>query len=385
VRNGADITVDRMWPAFSNFVSGVDIVGKNTIRRYVAGVEVAETTYRNPHISRSAAGLRTLINRSHYLLEKNLTPEFRAVARKYLAKPEYKTVVVSYISTTPVLQVGRHDVRLLCVETHNDELKFFDQLGAANRSPLRKMTARNSVGWLTRFLSSDAARNFLFLHVSETDRLGYLRVAPAHKSLIMPIGVDQHRDDIDQYPDHTLIGQVHLLFVGSLSGQQNFDALRWFATRFYPALKNNLGEGLVVDVAGSNPTRQVTTLCQSLGWRLHSNVSDQELMNLYRASTFSLLPFPYTAGVKLKLLETLAAGIPCLAGEVLAHEIGSLPYPCLVSNSPVEWVNHVQLVRTAGISRDERVALAEFTRHRSWRSVAGTLFHSLSEWSQNGG
>jgi glycosyltransferase involved in cell wall biosynthesis len=371
VRNGADITVDRMWPAFSNFVSAVVIVGKNTIRRYVAGVCVDESSYRNPHIPRSTAGLRSLINRSRYLLEKNLTPEFRATARKYLAKPEYKTVVASFVSTTPVLQASRDDERLLCVETHNDELQVYRQLAAASRNPLRKMVASVSVDWLSRFLSSDAARKFLFLHVSEADRLGYLRVAPTHKSLIMPIGVDDHRDDMDQYPAHTIIGQIHLLFVGSLSGQQNFDALRWFGTRFYPVLKNNLVEGLVVDIAGSNPTRRVTTLCQSLGWRLHSNVSDQELMNLYRASTFSLLPFPYTAGVKLKLLETLAAGIPCLAGEVLAHEIGSLPFPCLISNSPLEWVDHVQLVRASGISREQRVALAEFTRHRYLASRCG--------------
>lgn len=384
-RNGADITLDKMWPAFSYFVPRVDIVAKNTIRRYVDGLMVEETEYHNPRISRSFAGLKTLIKRSHYLLEKNLTPEFRTTARRYLSNPEYKTVVMSFISTTPVLPPERDDPRLLCVETHNDELKFFGQLGAASRSPATKMIARVSVGWLNRFLSSRSACRFLFLHVSEADRIGYLRVAPTHKSLIMPIGVDEHRDEIDQYPTHTTIGKIRLLFVGSLSGQQNFDALRWFAARFYPALKDSLGDGLVVDVVGSNPTRRVASLCQSLGWNLFSNVSDQQLSGFYRASTFSLLPFPYTAGVKLKLLETLAAGTPCLASELLANEIGILPYPCLISNDPVEWVNHVQLVRAAGISRHERAALAEFTRDRTWRSVAGTLFHTLTEKSQNAG
>ncbi len=379
VRNGADITVDRMWPAFSRFVPLVDIVGKNTIRRYVDGVLVDDAFYDNRHIGRSVAGLRCLMNRSHYLLEKNLTSEFRAAAHEHLAKPEYRTIIMSYISTAAVLGAGRFDGRLLCVETHNDELELFNHLAAASRSPLTKMVVSTSVAWLTSLLSSNEARNLLFLHVCEADRRGYLKIAPDHMSRIMPIGVDEHLADINQYPAHTIIEAIHLMFVGSLSVKQNLDALRWFGTRFYPLLRRSIGESLEVSVVGSNPTREVITLCQSFGWTLRHDVSDRELANLYRSSTFSLLPFPYTSGVKLKLLETLAAGIPCLSSKVVADEIGSLPYPCLVSDSPLEWVDHVQHVRRAGIRRDERLSLAEYTRDRSWDSVAATLFRALAE------
>jgi len=111
--------------------------------------------------------------------------------------------------------------------------------------------------------------------------------------------------------------------VGSLGVKINLDAIEFFKKDFYPLLKAGLGGDLEVLVVGSNPSDNVSRLCRDLGWMLYPDVSDEELTRLYRTSTFSILPFRYTTGSKLKLLQSLANGVPCLATLALRDQVES--------------------------------------------------------------
>jgi glycosyltransferase involved in cell wall biosynthesis len=180
-----------------------------------------------------------------------------------------------------------------------------------------------------------------------------------------------------EYPLHTDFKKIELLFVGALGVKHNLDALRWFSKQFYPTLKPILKQDLGVTIAGSSPTATVTELCRSFGWTLRPDLSEQDLARLYKASTFSILPFRYSTGVKLKLLETFAFGVPCLASEVLSDDVGTLRYPSLASNDPLEWLRRIQQIHKDGISRSQRQSLATRAAGRSWKSVAHDLFDSL--------
>jgi glycosyltransferase involved in cell wall biosynthesis len=302
-----------------------------------------------------------------------------ATARSYLSKPEYKIVVFSYISTAGMLLAwADSNGRQLYIVTQNDELELFNHLRATSRNPLSRVVASTSIRWLRSFLSSNWDR-FVFLHVSEEDRRGYLDVAPKHVSHIMPVGVDERPGALAKHPSRSLIDRVRLLFVGSLGIKQNVDALRWFSERFYPTLRGSLAGDLEVNVVGSAPGRDVVALCKAMSWNLFPDVSERELDKFYMSATFALLPFPYTTGVKLKLLEALSYGVPVLATAVLVKETSTLSYPCLTSDQPFEWLGRAEEVRRAGITSSQRLALASHVREWSWDAVAKNLFLTLSK------
>jgi hypothetical protein len=378
VRAGGDILIDKKWSRLSEYVPFVDIIGKDTITRYENGRLVERVHFANIYVSKTLAAFNTLTKRSHYLLEKHLTPRFAEQAHLYLARPEYKTVVCSFIWTAAVVtQVPEIEGRVYCVETHNDEIEWFEHLRRSSTNPLAKLTAYFSERWARTFLNRRGS-DFVFFYLSRADQEGYSKRFPGLRGYIVPIGVDEVSCKLPWQEDLTPSGKVRLLFVGLLSAKINLDAIEFFKEDFYPLLKTELGGDLEILVVESNPSDKVSRLCRDTGWTLYPDVSDEELRRLYRTSTFSILPFRYTTGSKLKLLHSLANGVPYLATLALRGQVEKVMYPCLISSDPEEWLHHIQEVRIKRITNDDRTALMDHARKYSWASVARQTFQLLS-------
>lgn len=377
LRNGADILIDRKWSQFSEYVPFVDIIGKNRVSKYKNGQLVNTEVYENINVSKYCAAFKTILNCSHYLLEKFLTDAFIKVGRKYLSRPEYKTVILSFIYTSNVLKkMPINDERLYCIETHNDELRWFSRFMKGSINPGVILAAFLSKRWARTFLKKHDL-DFLYIHVSKTDQVGYLSIIPSHRSIISPVGVEEEHLDMPDQEEVSLSEKVRLIFVGSLSVETNFEALKFFGDKFFPILKENFGNCLEILIVGSKPSAAVERLCGGMGWRLLGNVSDQGLRYLYSISMFSILPFQYTTGGKLKLLKSLGNGVPYLATLVIGDQIEKVLYPCLMSGDAKEWVRHIRTIKKRGVTESERLALIDYAKKNSWSSVAYNMFKSL--------
>lgn len=378
IRNGADILIDRKYAHFSRHVPFVDIVGKETVVRYRNGEPVHSRSFENVRVGKASAAAATLRKRSHYLLEKFVTERYVEAVRPYLSDPSYKTVVFSFVwAAVLAREVPEVGDRLHCVETHNDEFKWYEDIRKSSANPLAKLTAYSSERWARSFLGEHGS-DFLFFHVSEADREGFSRRLPDHRGYVLPTGVEVVPDVPPRREAPTVPDKARLIFVGSLGVKINLDALELFAEAFYPAMKEGLGERLEVLVVGSNPSGKIAKLCGRAGWKLHPNVSDGELRRLYGISTFSILPFGYTTGSKLKLLDSLAHGVPYLATLSLKDQADGVIYPCLISSDPNEWTERAREVGRRGVTDEERASLKDHARKHSWEAVARRTFDLLS-------
>jgi hypothetical protein len=374
VRNGADISLDRISAALSQFVPYVDLVAADQVLRYQQGQPVQQVAFANRPRSRAAAVVRTVIRQSHFLLEKFITRAYTAQALEYLDNKAYGYVLNSYLVTT-VLQPGTTPSdRFQMIWTHNDEFRWFEDFGSSSNPGIR-WVARISLRWLHRFFAANR-KAFLCLHVTEQDRSGYARHYPDHQSHIIPIGVELARQPAPPLPPGT--APVSLLFVGALGVRMNLDALVHFSVQYEPALRACFKDGLQVHIAGSNPSPAVEALCRSRRWVLHANVSDEALAELFRRSTFSILPFPYATGAKLKLLHSLAHGVPFLATYALTAQSDLAPPPCLLSDDPRDWVDRLLAVQTRGIDLATRQRLIQVAGQHSWEASARTLFQAMT-------
>lgn len=385
LRSGDNILIHNRWSNFSRFVPYVDVVGHDVRVRYINGRIVSQGSYNNTAANKYIASLKVILKRSHYLVEKYLTKEFNAQAVKHLRDKEYGTVVYCYIWTTKILselqetELELINQRFQIVETINNEVQWYQNIRKASPNPLVKLTAWLSEHWIKNFLLTISG-NFIFAHLTNADHKGYLHHLPNHIGFVAPIGANisgnNNVESTKVSPDSRHL-TFQLLFVGSLNVQMNFDALIFFKQNFYPHLHKEFGSLLKVTIVGKQPTRKIKKLCREMSWELLANVSEEQLKECFEKATFSILPFSYTSGAKLKLLDSVAHGVPFLATSVLAHQLESVIYPCLYSDSPLEWLQRMKEVGPGAVSKDHKLALQQLSKLNSWDNLTVKLLEYL--------
>jgi glycosyltransferase involved in cell wall biosynthesis len=338
--------------------------------QYEMGFAIRKNHFANNLRAKTCAALRTGVFKSHYLGEKFITSAYCQKAKEIVGENPDALVVYSLISTASLALTEKPAI----IMTHNDEIAWFQNQFLFSNNLLYKLTARISENWTREFLTNHA-RDFVFVHITQNDYEGYKRWMPEHKAFVVPVGVDMQKISDNYHAD----GMIRLLFVGSLNVKMNYDALVFFRQRFWPVLKEGLSGKIEVVVLGSQPTNQVRQLCRREGWQLFPDASDEELHSQYNQASFAILPYFYTNGAKLKLLNSLAAGLPVLA----TTNMNILPYqrfsPNLYSDDPQVWCNHVREFISTGVSLEQRLSCQEFASQYTWEKIATEMDKKLRQ------
>lgn len=369
-RNGADIYVERMSCYLSMYRVPIYILGLNTLTCYEMGTRISQSYFSNRLRTKSWAAIRTLALRSHYLGEKFLTNAYRKKAKELVQENSGATFVYSFISSGSLELTKKTSI----IVTHNDEIAFYKKQHAITKNPLLKMVASFSEKWLLSFLDH-SKNNHIYLHITDADQKAYNNHITQHRSIVVPAGVEYHPSVTLVHPSDK---NIHLLFCGSLGVKMNLDALLFFKDKFWGLLKEYFHEDIDVWIAGSRPTSSVINLCRNQGWSLHPDISEDNLNSLYGVATFGILPFEYSDGAKIKLLNSLAAGLPVLAtNDVKTMSEQDFP-PNLYSNDPNKWLEHLQKYRETGNDvLSGRIACQQFAMKYSWQKIAEKLDKDL--------
>jgi len=368
---GHDIYIEKIARHLSCHSRFVDLVCCQAIRRYRNGEIESEVLYSNQMRGKIFACIRTLFLRTHYLHERIITPSVLRVIQNQVEKEAYGIVLASYLVTLVCLL---NSGKKFAVFTHNDEFKMYMDIAQQSANPLVHLVAKQSLGWLRREISR-LAQVSVFLHISSNDRDGYERALPGHKCLITGVGTDL--DESPQWGSAPLDAPVILSFVGSLGVQMAVDALNNFYIHFYPQLHSAFGPRLKVRIVGSQPGTAIQKLCQTAGWELHKDVSDFVLSQLLCESTFTILPFSYSNGVKLKLLRSLGSGTPFLSTTVSRPPNFATPLGCCFSDNVEDWTAAIRF----WLSQPDRFAmrqrLYDQAKANSWPRIVDRLANAL--------
>jgi glycosyltransferase involved in cell wall biosynthesis len=95
-----------------------------------------------------------------------------------------------------------------------------------------------------------------------------------------------------------------------------------------------------LSIIGSNPTDRVTALVAD-GITLFANVTDAELEAAYDRARVAIVPLRCGAGVKLKVVEALRAGIPLVTTPVGAQGLPGLSQIVAVQDDPTLFADAV--------------------------------------------
>lgn len=113
-----------------------------------------------------------------------------------------------------------------------------------------------------------------------------------------------------------------VLFVGSMAYGPNVDAVRWMAQEIVPRLRA-LTPDAAVRVVGRGPGEDVRAWCTQAGIELVADAPSLEPH--HHAARVVLAPLRSGGGTRIKILESLAYGVPVVATPLAIDGLGLTP------------------------------------------------------------
>jgi O-antigen biosynthesis protein len=105
-----------------------------------------------------------------------------------------------------------------------------------------------------------------------------------------------------------------LLFVGGFNHPPNREAVSWFMEQVYGDLSK---QGIPLVIAGSKvPSAFYEYEKKYPAVRVCADVSDEELNSLYANTRIAIVPLLFGAGVKGKVIESMAKGVPIVGTDI---------------------------------------------------------------------
>ena len=113
--------------------------------------------------------------------------------------------------------------------------------------------------------------------------------------------------------------EKRLMYVGYLGWEANTRGLLWFLENVWPSLLEHHPD-LQFDIVGKHPDDRLQTLAAIYpGIRLHGFVDD--LQTIYSRARVSVAPLLFGSGMKVKVLDAMARGMPTVTTPVGAEGI----------------------------------------------------------------
>ena len=201
--------------------------------------------------------------------------------------------------------------------------------------------------------------------VSEPDRDEMDRRAKAGRTVVAPNGADPSSWLAGARPDSETI-----LFPGHLAYLPNMDAVEFLASGIWPEVRRRRSGARLI-VAGRLPGESVrATVAKMKGAELRADPRSMD--DIARNATITVVPLRIGSGTRLKILESMAWGLP-----VVSTTLGCEGIDCedgvhlLVRDDPKEFAEAiVRLLSDAALWRKLREAGRELVRERyAWDRV----------------
>lgn len=127
-----------------------------------------------------------------------------------------------------------------------------------------------------------------------------------------------------------------MIFFGNMSRQENIDAVVWMASDILPAIRKRHPQAHLW-IIGAHPSEEVLALS---GPSIQVTGFVESPMELFAQAEVAVVPLRLGSGVKIKVIETIAAGIPTITTPVGAE--GIPPHGLLtIAGSAAEFTDSV--------------------------------------------
>ena len=206
---------------------------------------------------------------------------------------------------------------MVVYHAHNAYFKLWQRYASLPGNPAMRAAAYLEARRVRRYEARVAGRaDLVFAAPNDGRELAAAGVAPARIADTYHLGDDSHLALPELNFDDT---EKKLMYVGFLGWEPNVQGLLWFIDAVWPELVARHPD-LRFDIVGKNPDRRLReAVAAHPGITLTGYVAD--LDTVYRDSRVSVAPLLFGSGMKVKVLDAMARGIPTVTTSVGAEGI----------------------------------------------------------------
>lgn len=350
-----------------SFVRGNQDQSVEAIRNM--GLEVHTVPIHRTRLQDLRALLMSVVGRRPMLIERDFRPAMRDLVQDLGATHKFDIVHADQLNMAQYgcLIQGAKKV----VDAHNALWVLYKRLSQTMRpGPMKWILQRD---WkLMREYEGRICREYDdVIAVSQQDLLALREAAGEELDIaIIPITLDL--DEYESIP--SIDGPPHILHLGTMYWPPNVEGVLWFLREVWPRIKERDGE-VVFDVVGARPPDSILAFAKSDGRvRVHGYVED--LTRYLETARAMIVPLAAGSGMRVKILDGLARGVPIVTTSVGAEGI-SVEHGkhLLVADEPDEFAQCV--LRLLG-NADQAMAMANRGRELvaeeyDYRNVLGLL------------
>ncbi|MEH6585714.1 MAG: glycosyltransferase [Halioglobus sp.] len=310
-------------------------------------------------------GIPLNVHRTH---SQQLQAQIAAVAG------EHDVVFLDHYEVFPY--VPKEFGGLTVYHAHNAYFKMWQRYSQLPGNPLMRFAAYLE-GIRVKDYEASVARDtdLTFAAPNDAQELKQLGIEERKLHHTFHLGDDQQLELPDLRHANT---EKKLMYVGFLGWEPNAQGLLWFLEQVWPLLVKRHPD-LKFDIVGKNPDKRLQAAAAEWdGISLKGFVPD--LQEIYSDSRVSVAPLLFGSGMKVKVLDAMARGMPTVTTSVGAEGIDiEHGKHLLVADNPDDMVNEVDrlLTDSALWQRLQLNSRALITERYTWRQLFSQMHKTL--------
>lgn len=302
----------------------------------------------------------------------------RHALKKITLAEQYDAVLLESEHVGPILENVQLQAKARILRSQNDEARYFRELSKSSRNWKERLFYKLEAVRFDKYSLALRAKCDLLWFISDWERTFHLQTRPRDISKAVFLPPDPGTSKISS---HSASGN-EVLFVGTLGVSLNVNALQWYVDHVHPRLSKI--EGYSLTIAGRTGGVPIPALIKMV--ERYPNISfcpdPQDLSDLYGRAAVFVNPVLRGAGLKVKTIHALQAGVAVVTTSIGMEGTGLVDGKhLLVADSADEFADSVErLLRDRPLAASlVRSAQAFFTeKYNQERNIEQSLAAVLS-------
>lgn len=279
--------------------------------------------------------IRCLLMFTPYLMYKFHTKKMMKALKQCLKENHYDALQFEGLQTaTYTLKIKKYFRGPIVIRFHNIESQIAYRYAEVTRNWLIKMFLYYE-SYLTRKLEKKIYRHFSnLLFITPQDQIQAEKVSKRsdRNYFVSPAGVDT------EYFTPVHPSSEDLIFLGSMDWKPNQDAILWFHQQVLPQIFSRY-PGLKLYIVGKNPPMKIQQLH---GDRIIVTGTVPDVRPYLQNCGIAIVPLRIGGGMRVKILELMACGLPVVSTTLGAEGINYENYrDILIADTPDEFIRQI--------------------------------------------
>jgi glycosyltransferase involved in cell wall biosynthesis len=265
----------------------------------------------------AAGALRSLLRGTSYNVDRFHSRPFEQRLREIVREEPPDVVLLESLFMHPYVPALRAATRAaLVLRSVNVEHEIWEGLVRGEGHGARRLYLRHLSRRLREFEVASLNDVDAIVPVTPEDAESYRNLGATVPIHVAPVGIEA-----GHYPDRSGHGApLTLAFLGSLDWRPNLEAVTWFLESVWPLVRRSVPEARF-HVGGSNPPANLAGRLQADGVRFLGHVPDAR--DFLASGAAMVVPLLSGGGMRVKILETMALGVPVVSTRLGASGIGA--------------------------------------------------------------